>query len=414
MTRLKCLAVSVLLIGAFALGGGPAWSAEPVKIGHLCSLTGAFAPVMGANLVASSIAVDEVNAAGGINGRPLELVLHDTRSTTEGAISGWKRLVEVEQVHAVSCGESDTLLALIDEAAKSKIVYMSPWAGAESLYQKTGDYLWRLVSGDQDMAVALAQMARSHTDTIATITEVGFEGTEGMARVFIPAFKKGGGTVAVEISVSAETPSFRGDLDRAAKAADAILLATFPDVGLRILQEYLRRGYDNKIFLIPEMTIPEVTKVGGGKLANNMWALGPAYNTETVTYKRFAEAYVGQTGYPPTPALYEPFHYDSVIALSLAAAAADIKGELTGETLRDNMRYVNGPPGVEVTSYADGLKALQAGQDINYQGASSSLDFDDYGSVLSLFAELVPEEGGGWTVVNYHEVDPAMRPDLGQ
>jgi ABC-type branched-subunit amino acid transport system substrate-binding protein len=412
MRKFRLWALSVLLVGAFAVGSSSAWAADPVKIGHLCSLTGAYAPWMGANLVATSIAVDEVNEAGGINGRPLEIVLHDTRSTTEGAIAGWKRLVEVEQVLAVSCGESDTLLALIDESAKSKIVYMSPWAGAESLYQKTGEYLWRLVSGDQDMAVALAQMARSHASKVSVITEAGFEGTEGMARVFKPAFEKAGGTIVEDISVSPETASFRGDLDRAAGAADAILLATQPDVGLRILQEYMRRGYDNKIFVIPEMTIPEVARLGDGVLTDKIWSLGPAYNTDSATYKRFAADYEGQTGFPPTPALYEPFHYDSVITLALAAAAADIKGELTGESLRNNMRNVNAPPGVEVTSYADGLKALQEGKDINYQGASSSVDFDDYGSVLSLFAEMVPaaNASGGWDAVKYHEVDPNLRP----
>jgi len=305
------------------------------------------------------------------------------------------------------------LLALIDESAKSKIVYMSPWAGAESLYQKTGNYLWRLVSGDQDMAVALAQMVRSHADSVAVITEAGFEGTEGMARVFKPAFVKGGGTIAVDISVSTETASFRGDLDKAASSADAILLATMPDVGLRILQEYMRRGYDNKLFVIPEMTIPEVASMGDGVLVDKIASLGPAYNTDTETYKRFAAEYAGQTGYPPTPALYEPFHYDSVITLALAAAAAEIKGDLTGESLRNNMHYANAPPGVEVTNYADGLKALQEGKDINYQGASSSVDFDEYGSVLSLFAEMVPsaDASGGWDAVRYHEVDPSMRPD---
>ena len=79
----------------------PQAQAEPIKIGALLSTTGTLGALGTDALPAVQIFVDETNAAGGINGRPLQVVHVDDESKPEQAVSGAKRLIQQDKVVAV-------------------------------------------------------------------------------------------------------------------------------------------------------------------------------------------------------------------------------------------------------------------------------------------------------------------------
>jgi len=102
MTTRACLAVTVLL--ALGLAAGPAPAQEAIKIGFFAPLTG-FAAVDGASTKHSAeIAVEELNAAGGIKGRKIELVVYDDRHDSKEAVAVANKLVEKDQVVGVVSG----------------------------------------------------------------------------------------------------------------------------------------------------------------------------------------------------------------------------------------------------------------------------------------------------------------------
>jgi hypothetical protein len=103
--------------------------------------------------------------------------------------------------------------------------------------------------------------------------------------------------------------------------------------------------------------------------------------------------------------MYEPNYYDQIIVVALAADAA---GDVSGESIRNNLAKVAGPPGTEVHSYAEGAKELAAGNDIDYVGASGPIDFNQFGNVISYYAEVTPKDGQ-WTVVRTIELDGNLR-----
>ena len=98
--RLAALAVPALALGA-GLPAAPARAAEPVKIGAFFALSGPTAPVGTPTKLVAQMFVDKVNKEGGINGRPIELVLGDTEGDPTKAVLTFKRFVSEEKVVAV-------------------------------------------------------------------------------------------------------------------------------------------------------------------------------------------------------------------------------------------------------------------------------------------------------------------------
>jgi branched-chain amino acid transport system substrate-binding protein len=132
-----------------------------------------------------------------------------------------------------------------------------------------------------------------------------------------------------------------------------------------------------------------------------------AYDTESPAYESYAPRYEEITGEQPTPGLYDANQYDQYIILALAITAA---GTTDGEAVAAEITELLNPPGTTVYSYADGVAALEAGEDIDYHGASSSLDVNEFGNLASpTFGEQNIVDGQ-WTQVATVELDPSLRP----
>lgn len=397
--------VGAAAVAMLSFGASSAIADDDLKIGILTGLTGGYGPWGQAGLDAAEVAAVEINAAGGVNGGEVLLVPADNQSSAEGSVAAWQRLVEVENVSAVAGIESDGALALLDESAAAKVPIMCPACGTPQLATLGGDYVWRFTAGDDDLGVVLAQIALGRTDKVAVITELGLDATEGISDVFIPAFGKGGGEVVADIRVSGDAASYRGDLESAFAASDHVMLSTGLEVGTRIINEYLRRGYDGTLYLIPEMIANEVAAMGDGALDGRAFGVSPTYDEENPAFIAFAEDFESATGTRPSSAMYEPNYYDQIIVIALAAVAA---GSNDGEAIRNHIAEVSNEPGEVVYSFADGVAMLKEGKDIAYYGASGSIDFNEFGNVGSFYDEVTPKDGS-WVADREIELDPSLR-----
>ena len=90
--------VLVFLVCLFAV---PAFAADPIRIGEIATVTGDFAAYGVAEVESVKIAVAEINAAGGILGRPVEVVMYDCRTRQEDMVNAARRLVEQDKVSVV-------------------------------------------------------------------------------------------------------------------------------------------------------------------------------------------------------------------------------------------------------------------------------------------------------------------------
>lgn len=125
----------VLILTVFSVS---AVYAAPVKIGVILPLTGQMAAYGEDGRRAIELARDELNAAGGINGEPVEIIFEDSGGTPKGSTAATLKLIEIDKVVALAGGLfSSEILAMKPILNQHKIVLMTPMASNPRLYEDT-------------------------------------------------------------------------------------------------------------------------------------------------------------------------------------------------------------------------------------------------------------------------------------
>lgn len=144
--RAVALGLAALLLPAAVAGQAQAQGQGPIKIGMQAGITGPAAADGNAAVAAVKIAVDRANAAGGIDGRPLELVVHDDQGKPDQAVPLANKMIGDDKVVAViSAGFSAPSRAAAPIFQKAKIPYVAAIAFAPEI-TKVGDYMFRVTS----------------------------------------------------------------------------------------------------------------------------------------------------------------------------------------------------------------------------------------------------------------------------
>src|ERR1700730_17914429 len=141
--RLPFLTAAALLV---MLGAGPAAAQAPIKIGEINSYSGIGAPFTGPYRAGVEMAVEEINAKGGVLGRKLEVVFRDDKGQPPEAVKHAQELVESEKV-ALIAGTflSNVGLAVSDWAKQNKTMFVAAEPVTEALtWAKGHDYVVRL------------------------------------------------------------------------------------------------------------------------------------------------------------------------------------------------------------------------------------------------------------------------------
>ena len=139
------------------------------------------------------------------------------------------------------------------------------------------------------------------------------------------------------------------------------------------------------VFMVPEEwgggdEILDIVIPATGALDNKLLSIGEVSEFDNPTFAHMLGLYQAQFGAGTAPGHNYGFNFgDGLVIGSLAAIAA---GDASPEAISAHMVAVANPPGVEVYTYAEGKKLLEEGKQINYQGAASPDDFDEYGNVF--------------------------------
>ncbi len=161
-TRRRLFAGIAGSIMALAIGGG-AQAAEPVKLGLVAALTGPSAQSGEAITRGLTIAMDEINAAGGIlGGRKIELIRRDDESNPPKGVIAARELIFKEKVAAFFGGiDSPVSLAIVPLANRSKVPFMGEWAAATPITRNgaSPNYVFRVSAVDAIVDIKLLQYA---------------------------------------------------------------------------------------------------------------------------------------------------------------------------------------------------------------------------------------------------------------
>jgi branched-chain amino acid transport system substrate-binding protein len=403
--------VAVALVLAACGSEAEGSKGDVIKFGFLNGITGDYSAYYEGQVVGAEIAIEEINAAGGVLGRDVELVTADNLSTVEGAVQGFSRLVDVEGVVGIGGVESDGGLAIFEAAHEQEIPVFCPLCGTSELDERGGKFIFRLTGSDTDGGLVAAQFARDAGYEDVSMLVQNTEGAAGPAEVFRKVHEEIiGGKIPDDIRFNPGASSYQSEVDQAFQAdPDAVYIAAGSEAGIVILREWERRGAQGRFFTSPDLVVPEVAGLSpaleDGVIAGAM----TTYDTTSLTYERYAAVLKGRTGATPSPGLGDAIAYDQYIALALAITLA---GTTDGAKVAPAIMDVLNPGGTDVYSYEEGLAELKAGNDINYHGASTSLDLNKFGNLASpVFAEqhII---NGEWREVRIIELDPELRAEL--
>jgi len=377
--------LSVVLLIVVVLLTGVVAADDPIKIGALVGLTGGLAPYGPSIADGAQMAVDTINAAGGVLGRQLELVLRDSGTSADVGRDAASKLVEIDGVQAiVGALSSGVTLAVSSVTIPAEVVLISPASTAPTVTAlDDNDFVFRTVVADTVQGVVLGRLAMIKNYKNVSVVYVNNDYGKGLADTFKATFEAVGGMVTAMVPLEELKPSYRGEVGIALIGdPDAIMMACYPVDGNKIIVEAVEAGYTGDFLLTDGMKGEGVAPGIACPSAEAGGVLEGSYGT--VAARGFKaeqfEADYTSGGYGPTTIPYHDKAYDAVILIALAMVRS---GETSGTAIRDNLRAVANPPG-ELVYYDEWEKAvalLQAGKEINYQGAAGLVDFKDSGDV---------------------------------
>ena len=385
---------------------GPTLAQETVKVGALMAMTGDLQAFGETSLNGIQLAVDQINAAGGVLDGELEIVVGDTQTAAQPSIDAAQKLVSVDGaigiLGALSSGNtipvaqsvtSTNSVPQISNASTSPVI-----TGLED-----EDFLFRTAPSDAYQGVALSQVTREQGFESLAIIYVNNDYGEGLSQSFTSAFEAAGGTITGSVPYEQGNASYRGELSQLTEEEpEALVLIGYPENGVTILRQALEEGFFDRFVFTDGMKAPEIIEQIGGEFLEGSVGTVPQALTDTDAYSNFEAAYEEVHGeVPPKP--YIDTAYDAAMVMALAIEQA---GSTDSVAIRDALREVANAPGTEVYpgEWAKAKELIANGEDIDYVGASGSINFDENGDVSGTFAEWVIEGGEIKTVQVF---DPA-------
>jgi branched-chain amino acid transport system substrate-binding protein len=242
--RRRCQWIPWACVLALALAAGgckkdASSSSSTVDIGEYASKTGPTATFGVSSDEGIQLAVDEINNAGGVLGKKINVICYDDRSDATEAVTAVQKLINSDKVCAI-LGEvaSKRSLAGAQPCQQAKIPMVSP-ASTNPAVTKVGDYIFRVCFTDDFQGMVCAQFAQKKGwKKVAIFTDTANDYSKGLTREFKLTYPPGGGQIVIEDTYREGDNDFKAQLSKIkAAGADAVFVpGYYADVG-KILQQ---------------------------------------------------------------------------------------------------------------------------------------------------------------------------------
>ncbi len=359
----------------------------PIPLGSISPLTGAGGPYGPPMLKVLTAVVADINAAGGVLGRPLALTSEDDETNPDAGVRAARKLIDVNKVDAVIgtwasavttavaplCWESKTMLFTVSGADsitklphQGYIIRTQPNTLLQS--HRAGQFL---VQQGAKKVFALSAQTPFALDSYNSLGE---------------ELKQGGAETVGHVVYDAGKSSFRSEVDQALRAKpDTIFLNSYTPDLIVLMRELYRAGFDGKKLTLGYAANAKLLDALPADVTEGLMSYAPSPDLDSPAYARVKQI----LGADPDPYSCQVYDHASLIALSIAKA-----GGASGQAIHDTVRLVSQGGGETVSSPADGLKLLAAGKDVNYDGASGPCDFLPSGDIAGCkFRFEVAEKG---------------------
>lgn len=338
---------SLLLMGCppkTETGGAAGGGGGEILVGEYGSLTGSEATFGQSTHNGIMMAVDEVNAAGGVGGRRIKVLTEDDQSKAEEAANVVTKLISQNNVVAV-LGEvaSSNSLAAAPIAQSNKVPMITPSSTNPSVTEK-GDYIFRMCFLDSYQGEAMANYLTKDLKikTAGLLIDVKSDYSTGLAQFFEKAFLAGGGRIVGRQSYAKGDNDFKSQLTALRSSNPQILYVPgyYNDIG-QIAIQARDLGMKQPLVGGDGWESPKLIEIGGKALEGSFYSNHYFASDPAPSVKNFVDQY--KERYGQTPDALAALGYDAAKVLADAIKRA---GKTDGPALRDAIASTKGFSGV--------------------------------------------------------------------
>ncbi|WP_418284602.1 ABC transporter substrate-binding protein [Halorubrum sp. DTA46] len=358
-------------------------STDAYEIGMVDSLTGSLSAFGERNQRGVDLALQRVNEVG-IDDRDLELIVEDSESENQGGIAAAQKLVNQDGVpFLIGAVGSGVSLAIYESVVQdTDVVQLSQNSTGLNLTDFPG--LLRMSPSGRTQSLALADLIADDGYDEVAITYVNNDYGQSLTDAFVEAWD---GDVAYNNPHDQEQQSYSGIVSEMnGSGADAWLFITYQAEFATMVNEVFSSGYEAQFYGADSVSGDNVLENTPDGSMDGMKIVVPSAPVEEENYQTFAAEFEDE--YDQQPTSWSAYAYDCVMNAALAIQAAD---EFTGSALQDTVRRVSGPEGEEATTFAAASQILADGggpDDVDYQGVSGPIDFDENGDPVGFLQIL--------------------------
>ena len=368
-----------------AAGGG---ADGTLDLAYILPETGQLAFLGPPMIGAVELAVDDINAAGGVLGSDVTLATGDEAGDTTVATQTAQRLLGEGVDAIVGAASSSMSLSIIDAVTGAGVTQCSPSNTSATFtnYDDNGLY-FRTAPSDALQGPVLANIVLADGFTNVALLARADDYGQGLLNVVADTFTEGGGTVAAEITYDPEAANFDAEVQQAIDSgADSVVLISF-DEAAQILSTMIENGVgpgsDIGVYgaeSLKSTDLPSLVDENNPNVIDGLKGTAPGASPEADS--AFVDRLIEEKGVEDT--LFAPEAYDCTVIIALAAQAAqsdagtDIAAEMVNVTV----------DGTACATFEECSALLEEGEDINYNGVSGTTDFRSMGEPANGFYEV--------------------------
>ena len=373
---MSALAAFALLAAGCSQGSG---DSSTLRIGYVLPETGSIA-FLGPGMIGSAqLAVADINAAGGVNGKDVKLTGGD-EGDSDGSVAGQTvdRLLNTDNVSAVvGAAASGVSLKIIDKITSSQVLECAPSNTSPTFTDyDDGGYYFRSAPSDDLLAPVFANLIVEEGGHKVAVVGRADDYGQSLTKATAAQITKAGADASDPILYDPTAQDFDAEIRKiVAYKPDAMVLIAFDETSA-IMRGLIEAGYgpqDIHIYVgtgSKNAELAEQVEPGNKASVQGLRGVNPAATSNADFLDRLgkkvkklaATQYTGET-------------YDCTTLIALAAEQA---GSSAPDKIRDNMVTVS-EGGTKCTTFSDCKKLLNDGKDIDYDGVSGPIELSDAG-----------------------------------
>jgi len=335
ISRRSILAAPLVLGMPYVIGRAEAQN-EPLRFGVADPLTGPSAIFGLDQMQAVRWAVEDINAAGGVNGRKLEAIIVDHQAKPDVGIAVVTRLIQVDKVPAFITAFSNVVKAVAPIANREKALMLSVGANSPDI-KNLGDYVYTTFPlADVDMRALGSWLYTKQNKRKAAVLYVNHEtGTEG-AKVFTAAFKAAGGEVVLNESYEEQRSDFTGLVLKVRAAnPDIVHIHSVISDFTAIVAQMRQLGLNTQVTSFQTAFNPKmIQELGKGAEGIIVTAMAPSAE-DNANVPKYLERWQAAHKRDPIGLPYTQYFHDApYIMAALFKHVLDQKQPVTGENMR--------------------------------------------------------------------------------